>query len=76
LRREIREWAARRNTSRQHRLKALDRYAQFAVASGEDGARRTPVLTYSREEPQHRVGVSFGTALGGISGAEISIRTS
>jgi 3-oxoacyl-[acyl-carrier-protein] synthase II len=52
-----------------HRLKRLDRYAQFAVASAKmalDDAR----LPYSRETPQHRVGVSFGTALGGISNAE------
>jgi 3-oxoacyl-[acyl-carrier-protein] synthase II len=52
-----------------HRLKRLDRYAQFAVASAKlalDDAR----LTCSREQPQHRVGVSFGTALGGVSNAE------
>jgi 3-oxoacyl-[acyl-carrier-protein] synthase II len=50
-------------------LKRLDRYAQFAVASTKmalDDAR----LPYSREQPQHRVGVSFGTALGGIANAE------
>jgi len=47
-----------------HRLKRLDRYAQFAVASAKlalDHAR----FEYSREQPQDRVGVSFGTALGG-----------
>ena len=52
-----------------HRLKRLDRYAQFAVASAKmalDDAR----LPYSPEIPQHRVGVSFGTALGGIANAE------
>jgi 3-oxoacyl-[acyl-carrier-protein] synthase II len=52
-----------------HRLKRLDRYAQFAVASAKlalEDAR----LPYSREEPQHRVGVSFGTALGGVANAE------
>src|SRR5213595_3399630 len=52
-----------------HRLKRLDRYAQFAVASAKlalDDAR----FEYSREEPQHRVGVSFGTALGGVCKAE------
>src|SRR5438045_7650152 len=27
-------------------------------------------IPYSRERPQHRVGVSFGTALGGVSNAE------
>ena len=52
-----------------HRLKRLDRYAQFSVASArlalEDaGLQPTP------EEPQTRVGVSFGTALGGIANAE------
>src|SRR5438309_5010334 len=48
-----------------HRLKRLDRYAQFAVASAElalDDAQ----FEYSREKPQHRVGVSFGTAQGGV----------
>lgn len=52
-----------------HRLKRLDRYAQFSVASAllalEDAS-----LPWSRETPNLRVGVSFGTALGGISGAE------
>ena len=52
-----------------HRLKRLDRYAQFAVASAKmalDDAR----LPYSQQTPQHRVGVSFGTALGGVANAE------
>jgi 3-oxoacyl-[acyl-carrier-protein] synthase II len=52
-----------------HRLKRLDRYAQFAVASAKlalDDAH----LDYSRESPQHRIGVSFGTALGGVCKAE------
>lgn len=52
-----------------HRLKRLDRYAQFAVASArlalEDAA-----FDYSPDAPQARVGVSFGTALGGIANAE------
>ena len=52
-----------------HRLKRLDRYAQFSVASArlalDDGG-----IEWSRENPQHRVGVSFGTALGGIANAE------
>jgi 3-oxoacyl-[acyl-carrier-protein] synthase II len=51
------------------RLKRLDRYAQFAVASARlalDDAR----LEYSREKPQPRAGVSFGTALGGVCKAE------
>ncbi|MBO0694541.1 MAG: beta-ketoacyl-[acyl-carrier-protein] synthase family protein [Verrucomicrobia bacterium] len=52
-----------------HRLKRLDRYAQFAVVSAQlalDDAH----LEYSREKPQHRIGVSFGTALGGVCKAE------
>lgn len=51
------------------RLKRLDRYAQFAVASSKlalDDAK----LPWSREQPQSRVGVSFGTALGGVANAE------
>ncbi len=52
-----------------HRLKRLDRYAQFSVASSllalEDAKFR-----WSKEAPTSRVGVSFGTALGGIAGAE------
>lgn len=52
-----------------HRLKRLDRYAQFSVASALlalDDAK----FPWSRDQPQARVGVSFGTALGGIAGAE------
>jgi 3-oxoacyl-[acyl-carrier-protein] synthase II len=52
-----------------HRLKRLDRYAQFAVISAKM-ALDDAGLPYSRETPQDRVGVSFGTALGGISNAE------
>jgi 3-oxoacyl-[acyl-carrier-protein] synthase II len=52
-----------------HRLKRLDRYAQFSVASAllalEDAA-----LPWSKDRPTDRVGVSFGTALGGIANAE------
>jgi 3-oxoacyl-[acyl-carrier-protein] synthase II len=52
-----------------HRLKRLDRYAQFAVASAllalEDAG-----LPWAKDAPNHRVGVSFGTALGGIANAE------
>ena len=65
---EIRAWDPTRFFP-PHRLKRLDRYAQFAVASAllalEDAG-----LPWSKEAPQARVGVSFGTALGGISGAE------
>ncbi|MEO6053136.1 MAG: beta-ketoacyl-ACP synthase II [Chthoniobacterales bacterium] len=52
-----------------HKLKRLDRYAQFAVASAFlalDDAK----FEWSPEKLQPRVGVSFGTALGGISNAE------
>ena len=52
-----------------HRLKRLDRYAQFSVASAKM-ALADAGLPYSTENPQHRVGVSFGTALGGIANAE------
>jgi 3-oxoacyl-[acyl-carrier-protein] synthase II len=52
-----------------HRLKRLDRYAQFSVASAKL-ALDDAGISYSREQPQHRVGVSFGTALGGVCQAE------
>ena len=65
---EIRDWDPRRFFP-PHRLKRLDRYAQFSVASAllalEDAG-----LAWSREQPTLRVGVSFGTALGGIANAE------
>src|SRR6476659_7484350 len=65
---EIRDWDAEDYFSPQ-RLKRLDRYAQFAVVSAKlalEDAR----IEYSREKPQDRVGVSFGTALGGVCKAE------
>ena len=52
-----------------HRLKRLDRYAQFSVASAKlalDDAQ----IEYSHDKPQDRIGVSFGTALGGVCKAE------
>ena len=52
-----------------HRLKRLDRYAQFAVVSARL-ALQDARIDYSRENPQDRVGVSFGTALGGVCKAE------
>ena len=52
-----------------HRLKRLDRYAQFAVASARM-ALEDAGLPYSPQTPQDRVGVSFGTALGGVANAE------
>ncbi len=52
-----------------HRLKRLDRYAQFAVASAQL-ALEDAGIEWSKEDPQDRIGVSFGTALGGIANAE------
>src|SRR5437870_3108593 len=65
---EIADWNAEEYFSPQ-RLKRLDRYAQFAVASAKL-ALDDAGLEYSREKPQHRIGVSFGTALGGVCKAE------
>ena len=65
---EIRDWVPAEYFP-PHRLKRLDRYAQFAVASATM-ALADAGLIWSREQPQHRVGVSFGTALGGIANAE------
>ena len=65
---EIRDWVPEDHFP-PHRLKRLDRYAQFAVASARM-ALEDAGLPWSREQPQHRVGVSFGTALGGIANAE------
>ncbi len=65
---EIRDWAPEEFFP-PHRLKRLDRYAQFAVASAKL-ALDDAGLTYSRENPQDRFGVSFGTALGGVCQAE------
>src|SRR5436190_963417 len=65
---EIRDWNAEDYFS-PHRLKRLDRYAQFAVVSAKF-ALEDARLDYSREKPQDRVGVSFGTALGGVCKAE------
>ena len=65
---EIRDWNAEEFFS-PHRLKRLDRYAQFAVASAKL-ALDDAGLECSREKPQERIGVSFGTALGGVCKAE------
>ncbi|HMJ06394.1 MAG TPA: beta-ketoacyl-[acyl-carrier-protein] synthase family protein [Chthoniobacterales bacterium] len=65
---EIRDWVPEDHFP-PHRLKRLDRYAQFSVASAKM-ALDDAGIRYSREEPQHRIGVSFGTALGGIANAE------
>src|SRR5205085_12320606 len=65
---EIFDWNAEEFFTPQ-RLKRLDRYAQFAVASAKL-ALDDAGLQYSKENPQNRVGVSFGTALGGVCKAE------
>src|SRR6188768_333506 len=65
---EIRDWIPE-NYFPPHRLKRLDRYAQFSVASAQM-ALDDAGIAYSREQPQDRIGVSFGTALGGIANAE------
>ena len=65
---EVREWVPEDHFP-PHRLKRLDRYAQFSVASARM-ALDDAGIAYSREQPQDRIGVSFGTALGGISNAE------
>lgn len=65
---EIPDWAPEEYFP-PHRLKRLDRYAQFAVGSAKL-ALADAGIEWSREQPQHRIGVSFGTALGGIANAE------
>src|ERR1700719_3394494 len=65
---EISDWNPEQHFS-PRRLKRLDRYAQFAVASAQL-ALDDAGINYSREEPQRRFGVSFGTALGGVCKAE------
>ena len=65
---EILDWNPEEFFSPQ-RLKRLDRYAQFSVASARL-ALDDAGIGYSREQPQHRIGVSFGTALGGVCKAE------
>lgn len=65
---EIRDWNPAQ-FFQPHRLKRLDRFSQFSVASAllalEDAG-----IVWSREKQQENIGVSFGTALGGISDAE------
>jgi 3-oxoacyl-[acyl-carrier-protein] synthase II len=65
---EILDWKPDEFFSPQ-RLRRLDRYAQFAVASAQLALNDAGV-EYAREQPQHRIGVSFGTALGGVCKAE------
>ena len=65
---EIRDWMPE-DFFPPHRLKRLDRYAQFSVASTKL-ALDDAGIGYSAENPQHRIGISFGTALGGVCQAE------
>jgi 3-oxoacyl-[acyl-carrier-protein] synthase II len=65
---EIREWDPTAFFA-PNRLKRLDRYAQFAVASARM-ALEDAGLPWSRDTPRADAGVSFGTALGGIANAE------
>lgn len=53
-----------------HRLKRLDLYAQFSVASARL-ALQDSGISFSPDKPQDQIGVSFGTALGGVSNAEM-----
>ncbi len=54
-----------------HKLKRIDRYAQFALALTRQ-ALDDAGLQLTPEEPRTDIGVSFGTALGGITTAEIT----
>ncbi|MEI9998345.1 MAG: beta-ketoacyl synthase N-terminal-like domain-containing protein [Verrucomicrobiota bacterium] len=54
-----------------HKLKRIDRYAQFALVLTQQ-ALDDSGLKLSPEEPRTDVGVSFGTALGGITTAELT----
>ena len=54
-----------------HKLKRIDRYAQFALVLTRQ-AFEDAGLNYTPEEPRANVGVSFGTALGGITTAELT----
>jgi 3-oxoacyl-[acyl-carrier-protein] synthase II len=54
-----------------HKLKRLDRYAQFALVLTKQ-ALDDAGLNVGPENPRADVGVSFGTALGGITTAELT----
>lgn len=54
-----------------HKLKRIDRYAQFALVLTRQ-AFEDAGLDYTPEEPRPKAGVSFGTALGGITTAELT----
>lgn len=54
-----------------HKLKRLDRYAQFSLVLSQQ-ALDDAGLTLDPEKPRFDTGVSFGTALGGITTAELT----
>jgi 3-oxoacyl-[acyl-carrier-protein] synthase II len=54
-----------------HKLKRLDRYAQFSLVLTQQ-ALDDAGLKLSHENPHADIGVSFGTALGGITTAELT----
>jgi 3-oxoacyl-[acyl-carrier-protein] synthase II len=54
-----------------HKLKRLDRYAQFSLVLTQQ-ALEDAGLVLSPEHPRADAGVSFGTALGGITTAELT----
>ncbi len=54
-----------------HKLKRIDRFAQFSLVLSEQ-ALVDANLKLSPETPRTDVGVSFGTALGGITTAELT----
>lgn len=54
-----------------HKLKRIDRYAQFALVLTQQ-ALEDAGLKLDPEKPRKDVGISFGTALGGITTAELT----
>ena len=54
-----------------HKLKRIDRYAQFALVLSQQAIDDSG-LQLSPENPRTDVGISFGTALGGITTAELT----
>jgi 3-oxoacyl-[acyl-carrier-protein] synthase II len=53
-----------------HKLKRLDRYAQFSLAVATEALRDAGLQRPEDAPPLDDTGISFGTALGGIAGAE------
>ncbi len=50
--------------------KRMDRFAQLALAAA-DMAVKDAGISHDPKMPQERTGVTFGTALGGVAGAEV-----